>query len=68
MQKDGDMGTHLVVGYLELVGYYDHAHHMKVVVHREVQRPIGVSPKPSTSHNELIGKYPPGHGWHGIVQ
>jgi hypothetical protein len=57
-KKDGDMGAHWVVGYLGVVGYYDHAHHVRVVVLGEVQRPIGVCPKLTTSLDELVEKHP----------
>lgn len=47
-----------MVGYLRSVGYYDHAHHMKVVVLSEVQRPNGVFLEAIASLDELIEKHP----------
>lgn len=46
----------MVVGYIGSVGYYDHVHHMRVVVLGEVKRLVGVCPKLTTSLDELTKK------------
>jgi hypothetical protein len=56
-EKDDIRGAHWMVGYLGVVGYYDHSLHVRVVVLGEVQIPIGVCPKITTNLDELAKKH-----------
>lgn len=58
----------ILVHICELMECYDHAHHMTMVVHGQVQKSAYVCPKPPTNEYELTGMPSLGIIWHYIVQ
>jgi hypothetical protein len=52
------MGVHWVVGYYKLVGCYDHALHMRVVILGNVQRLVDVYLILIANSNEIDEKHP----------
>jgi hypothetical protein len=57
-----------VIGYWEIVGCYDHAIHVRMVIFGELQILFGVFPILTTNLDELDEKHPQRLKYHEIMQ